>query len=107
MCVFNVYFAQIVNTLPMLMHIRDHVHRLGTTIGKERFKICHGIPQGMHLSAMLCEIYYNTLDREHLQNFLKTAPDEVYLRYCDDYLFLTPNKARAKESVWFYQKTFL
>lgn len=85
------------NIRNILLHIRNHVHRLATGFGKAVFRICHGIPQGMHLSAILCEIYYNSLDIKHFQPFRQTKEGEIFVRYCDDYLFLTPDKERAEE----------
>ncbi|KAK3927043.1 Telomerase reverse transcriptase [Frankliniella fusca] len=82
--------------IPILLHIRNHVHRLATQFGKSVFRISHGIPQGMHLSAILCEIYYNALDLKHFHAFRKVKEGEIFLRYCDDYLFLTPDKERAE-----------
>ncbi len=92
-----VFFAlQTEKIIPILLHIRNHVHRLATQFGKSVFRICHGIPQGMHLSAILCEIYYNSLDLKHFHDFRQTKKGEIFVRYCDDYLFITPEKDRAE-----------
>lgn len=82
---------------PVLRHIRDYIAFLGTSISGQVYRIRHGIPQGMHLSSALCELYYSSLDSKHLKEFQETEKDEVFIRYCDDYLFLTPHKERAEK----------
>ena len=73
------------------------MHRLGIGIGKHFFRISSGIPQGMHLSGVLSELYYYYVDSINLRDFQQTKDDELYVRYCDDYLFITSSKERAQQ----------
>lgn len=51
----------------------------------------------MHLSGVLSEMYYTSLDYKYLQSYQQTRDDEIFVRYCDDYLFVTPCKERAQK----------
>lgn len=91
------YFVRIFDIQPIFHYILSRINHLGTVIGRTTYCISHGIPQGMDLSSILCEIYYSMLDREHLASFQQTGNNELFLRYCDDYLFLSPSKERTEQ----------
>lgn len=89
--------GKIFDIQPIFHYILSRINHLGTVIGRTTYCISHGIPQGMDLSSILCEIYYSMLDREHLASFQQTGNNELFLRYCDDYLFLSPSKERTEQ----------
>lgn len=90
-------YFQNTDILPIIRHIQEFIAFLGTRIGGQVYRFRHGLPQGMHLSAALCELFYSFIDSKYFSEFQETGTDEVFLRYCDDYLFLTPCKERAEK----------
>jgi len=60
-----------------------------------------GIAQGSILSALLCSLYYGHLEATHLHALPlhghTAAEPGLLLRFIDDFLYLTPNRAHAIE----------
>lgn len=58
------------------------------------FKLKQGIGQGLSLSAVLSEIYYNDMEVQELKKFKNSG--SLY-RYVDDFLYLTDDKEMAEK----------
>ncbi|KAK7463508.1 Telomerase reverse transcriptase [Stygiomarasmius scandens] len=71
-------------------HITDNVVK----IGSEYFRQIVGIPQGSVLSTILCCFFYGDLEKR-FKPFTKAH--NLLLRHTDDYLFITPEYAEAKD----------
>uniref|UniRef100_A0A1B6M5A4 Telomerase reverse transcriptase n=1 Tax=Graphocephala atropunctata TaxID=36148 RepID=A0A1B6M5A4_9HEMI len=62
---------------------------------KRTFLVTKGMSQAMPLSAALCNLYIAHMDRARLAEF-SAEPCDTMIRAVDDYLYITPDKARAK-----------
>ena len=66
---------------------------LGTTKrGVMRMKV--GVPQGGALSGLIANIVLNSVDWQVKQRMTKR---DLYLRYCDDMIIISTNKARCRQ----------
>lgn len=87
----------------MLAILREHITRhLIRFNGKYFLQRC-GIPQGSTLSSLLCSLYFAHLEKNKLATLLEDAPEgsdgvprtSVLLRWIDDFLFISTDKAAA------------
>ncbi|XP_048193287.1 telomerase reverse transcriptase-like [Perognathus longimembris pacificus] len=62
-------------------------------IGKRFYIQSQGLPQGSILSPLLCSLCYGDMENTLLSEIQQ---DGVLLRLIDDFLFVTPHKAKAK-----------
>ncbi|XP_074095029.1 uncharacterized protein LOC141524826 isoform X1 [Cotesia typhae] len=76
--------------------IKDEVLNKMVRLRSNYFKLKQGIGQGLSLSAVLSEIYYNNMEVQELKKFKNLG--SLY-RYVDDFLYLTDNKEVA-EKFW-------
>ena len=74
--------------------LAQHVYGNLVKIGKEFYRQQIGIPQGSSLSTLLCSFFYADLERANLA-FVR-QPGNLLLRYTDDFLLITTDRARAE-----------
>lgn len=79
--------------LSLSLQIRDRVYRQK-----------QGIPQGSFLSTLLCSLFYGQFDRD--SGILEFPPEDLVLRYVDDFLIISPCKDRLIRLVKFLQDGF-
>jgi hypothetical protein len=63
-----------------------------TVLQKKVYRQCIGLPQGSTLSPVLCAIFFAIKDK---QIPFTNEQNELFLRYVDDFLFITPTIQRA------------
>lgn len=72
--------------------VRSHLpRRQGSVILRQT----SGLPQGSAVSSILCAAYYACMDVA--SSAWKPAPDELLLRWVDDFLFISPSASRCAE----------
>ncbi|RHY97222.1 hypothetical protein DYB37_004154 [Aphanomyces astaci] len=77
--------------------LQSHLLSNYVTMESELFLQTQGIPQGSVLSSLLCSIYYADFEKNVLMPRIPMqGGQDLLLRYTDDFLFLTTNKAHAE-----------
>ncbi|XP_044576276.1 telomerase reverse transcriptase-like [Cotesia glomerata] len=89
-------YTTIVSREEIKQFIKDEVLNKLVRLRSKYFKLKQGIGQGLPLSAVLSEIYYNDMEVQELQKFKNLG--SLY-RYVDDFLYLTDNR-EAAEKFW-------
>jgi len=63
-------------------------------IDKKLYRQREGIAQGSKVSTLLCSFFYGDLETRHLSEFVG-RPDEMFVRFVDDYIFVSRDKERV------------
>ncbi|CAG7824520.1 unnamed protein product [Allacma fusca] len=82
------------DVLSALESVKSTLSEPVVKIGKHKYTLDLGLPQGWQLSQLLCNIYYGTMDREYFSDYLD-VPGELFIRNVDDYFFITMNPQRV------------
>ncbi|KAG8870325.1 hypothetical protein FRB97_009861 [Tulasnella sp. 331] len=77
----------------ILRLLEEHVTR--NMIGPHFYQQTVGIPQGSVLSTLLCSFFYGDMEKRKF-NF-RQDPNNLLLRYVDDYLFVTTKLSMARK----------
>lgn len=80
-------------TSDLLSLVASHIQQNLVKIGKKYYRQKQGIPQGSVLSSTLCNYFYADLEMQVLA-FLDSS-ESLLLRLIDDFLLITPDKAKA------------
>lgn len=68
------------------------------------FRQKKGIPQGSFLSTLLCSLFYGQFDQD--TGLLNFPPDDLAMRYVDDFLIISPCRDRLERFAAFLQDGF-
>lgn len=91
---------EVIDTAEVVEFAIQSIRRIFVDNNDKRYVLRRGIPQGSKLSSALCHIYYGHMVKEHLTDWL-AQPEDLLIRVVDDFLYLTPDGARARR---FYQR---
>ncbi|KAG2179042.1 hypothetical protein INT43_001891 [Umbelopsis isabellina] len=80
----------------LLELIRRHIKCNVVKIGSGFYRQTVGIPQGSCLSTMLCSYFYGSMENEEL-SFLKNDQNALLMRFVDDFICISPNKATVQK----------
>ncbi|KAK4334926.1 Telomerase reverse transcriptase [Rhodotorula toruloides] len=77
-----------------LMHLlREHITTNLVKVSGRLYRQKTGIPQGSIMSSLLCALFYGDMERRKLA--FTDDENSTLLRYVDDFLFITTERARA------------
>ncbi|KAJ3084335.1 hypothetical protein HDU99_001757 [Rhizoclosmatium hyalinum] len=77
----------------LLVLLEEHICNNLIKMGKRFYQQVLGIPQGSVLSSLLCSFFLSHMEKHKLGKLVST--NELLLRLVDDFLFVTPSKAKA------------
>ncbi|XP_068239879.1 telomerase reverse transcriptase-like [Palaemon carinicauda] len=63
-------------------------------VGRKRYVLRKGVPQGGYMSPFLCDVYYSALCQEYLGNYIDET--SLLLRSVDDILYATSSHEKAE-----------
>ena len=75
----------------ILNMIKEHVTRNIVKVNGRFYQQWVGVPQGFHLSTLLCSFFYADLDQKCLHYF-RNDPSSLLMRFIDDLLFITTDR---------------
>lgn len=64
-------------------------------LGGQFYVKMKGIPQGLSLACILCNLFYGHLEQQEFPELLSTSPLRVLMRVLDDFLFVTTSITEA------------
>ncbi|WVF68547.1 hypothetical protein IAT40_003315 [Kwoniella sp. CBS 6097] len=77
--------------------LKTHIQNNVWQVGKKLYRQKTGIPQGSKISSLLCSFFYAYMENEYL-SFTRQEGSRL-LRYIDDFLFITEDRAIAQRFV--------
>ncbi|KRH93454.1 telomerase catalytic subunit, TERT, partial [Pseudoloma neurophilia] len=85
---FDHAFIDIKKKENLIKEIMDFITQNTLIIGKKKFIQMKGLPQGSILSPILCSIFFQYLDKNFFDKYIKKGR---LFRYVDDFLIATPD----------------
>ncbi|XP_034940163.1 telomerase reverse transcriptase-like isoform X2 [Chelonus insularis] len=85
--------CKVINVNTIKQRLEAYIFKQHIYVSQKYYILKQGVGQGLPMSALLCDLYYENMLEKELSKFKE---DGYFFRYVDDFLYLTKSEDAAK-----------